>query len=104
VRSACVQARLTCHDQTWFLGAVGPTKLRRSDVIDWVLGRVDPRTGRVMRTVRLHLSEADHPDTGTSKVPAVRILAVTHGAVWLTAAAKPGVAQQEPVRVDVGGS
>jgi hypothetical protein len=91
--------------QTWFLGAVGHTKLRKSGVVDWVLGLVDPRTGKVMRTIRLHLPEAEHPDTGTSKVPAVRILAVMDGAVWLSAGARPvDVAHQELVRVDLGGS
>jgi hypothetical protein len=87
--------------QTWFLGSVGRPKLRASGLVDWVLGRLDPRTGKVARAVRLDLPEADHPvGAATSRVPDLRILAVTGDAVWLYAAAP--TTDQELIRVDIG--
>ena len=68
---------------TWFLGATRRiTKGNYTEPVDWVLGRVDTRTGQHLRTYRLDLPK----DLGTVMANNglhLNLFGATGGAIWL---------------------
>jgi hypothetical protein len=83
---------------TWFLGTTHRlARTSASRPLDWVLGRVDTRTGKHLRTYHLDLPE----QAGTiDDIGLVWLLADTGGAVWLRAGKAAGtlVRVTEPTR------
>jgi hypothetical protein len=75
--------------QTWFLGtrssirSIGNTSNPRP--VDWVLGRIDTDTGKLLRTYDLELPAGLGPVTTDDGTPAVQLLGVTGGSIWLRA-------------------
>jgi hypothetical protein len=74
----------TGDDQVWFLGLVGRARTSKAGLLaNWLLGQVDPRTGRVMRTLHLALPLDPSPTATRDLTSLLRIGAVMDGAVWL---------------------
>ncbi|MDQ1430481.1 MAG: hypothetical protein QOF40_1083, partial [Actinomycetota bacterium] len=82
--------------QTWFVGTTHPLpKAPKSQTLDWVLGRVDTRTGKLLGTYHLDLpGDLGHVIHG----PEISLLGVTGGAVWLRTGQGAGTLVRVTVR------
>jgi hypothetical protein len=76
--------------QTWYIGATSPIRSTSGNTddntlpVNWVLGRIDTQTGKLLDTYRLKLPTELRQVTSAGGAY-IDLLGVTGGSVWLRA-------------------